>query len=154
MKIKSIDIVMGILAGVLLSLMIYCNSIVAKGSTPLSASWFAHLVGMVVAFFLIILFARKSNTIHPENKMSRAPFGAYLGGIPGALTVVLASITVNGSLKLSSSIALMLVGQVFFGVLVDVLGWFGIFKRKLALLDYSAILLILIGSIIVVVFRP
>lgn len=89
----------------------------------------------------------------PRPSSARTPRWAYLGGLPGALTVVLAAITVNSPLALSGSLALMLTGQVLFGMLADSCGWFGSLKRRLSLNDIVATLLILCGCALLIFLR-
>lgn len=50
------------------------------------------------------------------------------GGIPGALTVLLAAIAVNSPLELAGTLGLMLTGQIVFGLIADLRGWFGVIK--------------------------
>ncbi len=76
------------------------------------------------------------------------PFWAYLGGIPGAATVVLAAITVNSPLGLSGSLALIMAGQVLFGLSCDALGLFGLTKRSLTLKDGVTLLLMTAGCLL------
>ena len=57
MKGHSKDWFLALLAGLLLALMIDYNSLMAKHSTPLFASWVAHGVGSMVAFFFVITLA-------------------------------------------------------------------------------------------------
>lgn len=85
--------------------------------------------------------------------LRRRPRWAYLGGIPGALTVVVAAITVNSPLALAGSLALMLTGQVLFGMLSDSRGWFGVIQRRLRTNDIIATLLILAGCALLIFLR-
>lgn len=45
------------------------------------------------------------------------------GGIPGALTVLLAAIAVNSPLELAGTLGLMLTGQIVFGLIADLREW-------------------------------
>ncbi|MDT3249825.1 DMT family transporter [Serratia sp. root2] len=146
------DPLLALSAGALLALMISVNSVLASYNSPLFASWVAHGVGAIAAWLLLqlLLFRRKplSSAVAVV-----APRWAYFGGIPGALTVVVAAITVNSPLALSGSLALMLTGQVLFGMLSDGCGWFGVMKRRLRANDIIATLLILFGCGLLIFVR-
>jgi|SRR6185437_399571 len=149
---RTTDWLLAFAGGIILAVMINFNSLLAKHSTPSIASWVAHGAGAVVALFFVIIYAR----IFPskrENSTQKAPLWAYFGGIPGALTVILAAITVNSSLALSGTLAFMLVGQVIFGIISDHFGLFGIAKRKFTLIDVFVIICILSGSVLLIFFR-
>jgi transporter family-2 protein len=82
----------------------------------------------------------------PKRHGVRPPLWFYAGGIPGAFTVILAAIAVNSSLALSGTIALMLVGQVVFGMVSDHFGLFRTPKRRLSGTDLVVALAVLGGS--------
>lgn len=150
---KSVDWGVAFLGGALLALMIRFNSSLAGISSPLFASWVAHAVGTVVAIVLSLLFSQVANlrpVLMDASLLQPKKRWTYLGGVPGAMTVVLAAITVNSSLGFSGSLALMLVGQIVFGIVTDSLGWFGSMKRKLSWLDFSVVCLVLLGSILII----
>ena len=151
------DWLLAFCGGAILALMIRCNSMLAKYSTPFVSSWVAHGVGSVASLFLVTacfsVFKKANHQSLAFANQSRPSLLAYLGGIPGAFTVVLASFTVNTALGLSGTIVFMLFGQVVFGLLVDTFGLFGIPKRRLVWTDLWVILLILSGSWIVIIFR-
>ncbi|MCC3768665.1 DMT family transporter [Streptomyces sp. UNOC14_S4] len=85
-----------------------------------------------------------------SGQRAAAPLWSYLGGIPGAFTVMLASIAVNSDLELSGTIALMLVGQVLFGIVSDSFGLFGTPRRRLVLADFLVVLSVLAGSALII----
>lgn len=144
----SADRVIAVAAGTILAVMIHFNSMLATHSSALFASWFAHGVGAAVALLFVgaSSLRRKPVLPRPATDAARAPLWAYLGGIPGAFTVVLATITVNSGLALSGTLALMLVGQVVFGMVSDRLGLFGVTRRRLGSADLLGVLAILSGS--------
>lgn len=154
MKAHTFDWLLALAGGLLLALLINYNSVMALHSTPLFASWLTHGVGLGVAIFLMIAFKRKPNTDEQKEKYPVAPFWSYFGGIPGAMTIVLAAIVVNSSIGLAGSIAFMLVGQIIFGLAVDFFGLFGTRKRCLRLTDIFIVLSTLAGSLIIIFFRP
>lgn len=146
------DWIIALAGGVLLALMIDYNSLLAKHSAPLYASWVAHGLGAVAALVLVALYARMARAPRAESRRPRAkkPLWLYAGGIPGAFTIVLAAITVNSSLALSGTIALMLVGQVLFGIASDHLGLLRTPKRSIVPADFFVALSILTGSALII----
>ncbi|WP_426237880.1 DMT family transporter [Pararhizobium sp. DWP1-1-3] len=133
--------------GGLLSLMVHLNGELAQFGNPLFSSWVAHGTGTVAALVLLAVFyriARKSGMNPP------APFWAYLGGISGAATVSLSSLTVNSPVGLPGTLALGLAGQLAFSFSADKWGLFGLPKRPLAGRDFVALALVLSGSTLII----
>lgn len=144
---------LAVAAGVLLALMIEFNSLLARHTTPVFASWIAHGIGAVVAFLLVVLPIAALAAPPPAADQAprpQAPAWFYLGGIPGAFTVVLAAITVNGPLSLSGTIALILVGQIVFGLLSDHFGLFRMPRRPVVAGDALVVCCVLAGSLMIV----
>ncbi|MGW1075016.1 DMT family transporter [Streptomyces sp. NPDC002537] len=158
---RSTDWLLGIAGGVLLALMTNYNSLLAKHTSSVFGSWVAHGVGAVAALVLVVLTTKafrpgrgkpggEASEKGAEGKRPKAPLWFYLGGIPGAFTVMLAAIAVNSSLELSGTIALMLVGQVLFGIVSDYFGLFGTPRRRLVLADFFVVLSVLTGSALII----
>lgn len=153
MRTTGTIIFLGISAGVLLTAMITTNSYLSGWSSPLVASWLAHGSGAVVAWVLLIIRFR---TLHPLSAgpvAGKPPKWSYLGGIPGAMTVLLAAISVNSRLELAGTLGLMLMGQILFGLIADLRGWFGVIKCRFSLLDLCSVALILGGSALLINYR-
>jgi len=153
MKSQSLNFPLALLGGVTLASMISINSKLATFASPLLASWVAHGVGTVTSFFVLLLLnisVGRKTSLFPK---STVPIWAYLGGIPGAFTVILAAITVNSSLGLSASIALIMAGQVLFGLICDNWGLFGLQKRAMNRNDATALLFMVIGCLITIFGR-
>ena len=144
---------MAVAGGALLAVMIHYNSVMAKHSSPVLASWLAHGIGTLGAFVLVVAGAKIFRPAPATEPKAKVPAWAYLGGIPGAFTVWLAAVTVNSKLGLSGTLALMLVGQVTFGILSDRFGFFGVPKRRFVLTDFYVVLAVLSGSAILIFFR-
>ncbi|MET0405688.1 MAG: DMT family transporter [Cystobacter sp.] len=149
---RSKDWLLSLAGGLLLALMINYNSLLARHTTPMFASWVAHGLGAIAAWVLVILYTRVTR---PPAATATAPPGKvplwfYLGGIPGTFTVILAAITVNSGLSLSGTIALMLVGQVLFGIASDHFGLFRTPRRKLVAADFLGALSVLTGSALII----
>lgn len=145
-------VLLALAAGVVLAVMTDWNSQLARHSSPLFASWAAHGIGMVASMVLVMLLP--SARIKAENAGSRRwPLWSYLGGIPGAFTVLLAAITVNSPLGLAGTLALLLVGQIAFSVIADHFGMFCLERRPLALRDLVSLALVSGGSIVIIAAR-
>lgn len=136
--------------GGLLTLMVYFNGELGRYGNALFSSWAAHGTGTVAAIILLAILWRRRPA--PTQGRSRAPLWAYLGGLSGGLTVILTSTTVNTPLALAGTLALGLAGQVAFGLAADRWGLFGLPRRKLALRDVGALLLIVAGSALIILF--
>lgn len=143
--------VLAVLGGGMLALMIQINSQLASQTSALQASWIAHAVGMIGAWCLLSLISTKS-TQHkrPTNPPSRI---YYFGGIPGAFTVILASITVNSVIGLSGTLALGLIGQLLFSLISEHWGLFQLPKKSLKWIDITPSLLVVTGSILLIYGR-
>ncbi|MEM8162922.1 DMT family transporter [Morganella morganii] len=122
-----------LLSGVLLTLMIMSNSYLSTFTSPLHASW---------------LTVKKH--LPPRHAGTKMPLWCYLGGIPGAFTVLLAAITVNSPLSLSGSIVLMLAGQIVTGLIIDHFGLMGLTRRKVTSRDGLTLLLLFSGCILII----
>ncbi|MBT1159024.1 DMT family transporter [Aminobacter anthyllidis] len=144
---RSADWLSALAAGALLAVMIACNGLLAKHSAPVFASWAAHGTGAAAALLLVAGWSRIFKR-QEAGTQKKGPAWAYLGGVPGALTVVLAAITTNSPLALSGTIAFMLVGQVIFGMAMDCFGLFGVAKRPFAATDVAVVALVLSGSVL------
>lgn len=149
MRTQSSILLMAVGAGVLLTAMITTNSYLASWSSPLIASWFAHGSGAIVAWALLM------SRLRPASRAAtgKPPLWSYFGGIPGALTVLLAAIAVNSPLALAGTLGLMLTGQILFGLVSDLRGWFGVIKCRFSLYDLLSVALILCGSAILIIYR-
>ena len=143
---------LALLAGAMLACMIYFNSQLAHVTTSVWASFVAHGLGAVCALVLwaALLPLRKSPP-SPAG-IERPPRWAYLGGLPGAFTVILASTTVNSELGLSGTISLMFLGQVVSGLAIDTLGLFGSPRREVGFYAFFEVLLVMTGTAILIFF--
>ena len=145
-KMRPLDLFAAIGTGGLLTLMVLFNGALAAFTTPFFSSLAAHGTGTIAA--AVALFFLGKSVAKPG--LGRAPFWAYLGGISGAVTVMLTSITVNSVLALSGTLALGLAGQVAFGLMADRFGLFGLPKRTPTAQDIGALVLIVGGSLLII----
>ena len=139
---------LALMSGGFLAAMIFFNSQLAIFYSPVESSWFAHGIGSLTA--LILIFSLNRGKQKKVAQVSKTPRWAYLGGLPGALTVLLAGITVNSYLGLTGSLALGLVGQLLFSYVCDYFGLFGLEKRKMVLRDLLSLCMICGGSLLII----
>lgn len=143
-------------SGVLLALMIKLNSQLALYSSPLWASWIAHGIGALTVLLMLFLLRKMlmgkeaKSALNADANLPGLPWWAYLGGVPGAATVVLAAVTVNSELALAGTLALMLVGQLILSCIFDSCGYFGVVKRRIRFTEVIAMVMILLGAMLVI----
>lgn len=143
---RLIDFLGAFATGGLLTLMVWFNGTLAGYGTVLFASWVPHFTGTLLAIaVLLILRPAKAST-------TSAPWWAYLGGISGALTVVVTSTTMQSPLAISGTIALGLAGQMLFSLIADKCGLLGLPQRDPTLRDVIALALILAGSVLLIFY--
>ena len=143
--------ILAIAGGGLLALMININSKLALETSAMNASWIAHGLGSLLAFGLYHM--GKEAVRSPSPKKGDVPKLYYLGGIPGAFTVILASVTVNSVIGLSGTLALGLIGQLVCSIFCDSLGLFGLEKRTFTISELLPIVLVVFGSILIISLR-
>ena len=136
-------------SGGLLTLMVDFNGLVALHGGALYSSWVAHGTGTAAAIAFLALM-RLAPKPEGETAKPRTPLWAYLGGVSGAVTVMLTSTTVNSPLALSGTLALGLAGQVLFSLAADRWGLFGLPQRIPKARDFAALALIFGGSMLVI----
>ncbi|MBP1805744.1 DMT family transporter [Rubellimicrobium aerolatum] len=134
-------------SGGLLTLMVLCNSTVTAQAGPVWGSLVPHATGTVAAVLALAVLGR----VRGEGT---APGWAYLGGLLGALTVMLSSVAANTALALSGTLALGLVGQAGFGLAADRWGLLGMPRRRATWRDLLSLGLILGGSALLIFGAP
>lgn len=138
-----------IFSGVLLALMISVNAELAASSSPLQASWLAHCIGSVVAFVLFVIFKDSGKTVLNSHLKKRY----WFGGIPGAFTVILASITVQSEIGLTGTLALALFGQFFSSLLIEYFGLLNQPRIQLSLKGLLPTVLVATGAMLIIFAR-
>lgn len=135
-------------SGGLLTLMIHFNGELGRYGGALFSSWGAHATGTVAAIVMLAAL-RGRNGQGLAAPRPAAPLWAYLGGLSGAVTVMLSSISVNSAVALTGTLALGLAGQMLFSLAADRWGLFGLPMRRPDRRDAAALVLILAGSLII-----
>lgn len=149
-----IEIGAALATGGLLTLMILFNGTMAAHTTPLFASFTAHGVGTIAAAIaLAIVWWRRGAADQAAGRGGRLPFWIYLGGISGAVTVMLTSWTVNSPLALTGTLALGLAGQVVLALIFDTAGAFGLKRRRPKRSDILALAAIFSGTGLIILGR-
>ncbi len=138
-------------SGGLLALMVLLNGEAGRTGGALFSSWLAHGTGTIAAVLALALLRLRATTPQAA-ATAKPPLWAYLGGVSGAVTVILTSTTVNSPLALAGTLALGLAGQVVFSLAADQWGLFGLPRRPLDLRDLGAVALIASGSLIIILF--
>jgi len=140
------DYLLAVASGGILTLMVLFNGQFARAGTALFASWAAHGLGLVAAVVALLALPR----LRGGGSGPRAPLWSYLGGLSGAVTVMLTSTTVNSTLMLSGTLALGILGQISFGLVSDLFGFFGLARRRPGPRDLAALALVLAGSALII----
>lgn len=145
------EICAALATGGLLTFMLFSNSTMAAYTTPLFSSLTAHGVGTLAAGAALILIRVFWRMERPVERPP-APLWAYLGGVSGALTVILTSLTANSVLALTGTLALGLVGQVVLALLFDRFGVMGL-RRTPTRNDLMSLALIVAGTLLIIFSR-
>lgn len=148
---RLIEIVAALATGGLLTLMLLCNSAIAAHTSPLFSSLSAHAIGTVAAIIALVTIERGRPTATPT--APRAPLWAYLGGMSGAITVMLTSAAANSQLALTGTLALGLVGQIALALLFDRFGMMGLPRRRPGRNDVISLALIVAGTFLIIFAR-
>ncbi|WP_434763975.1 DMT family transporter [Vibrio fortis] len=137
---------LAVFSGVLLALMINVNSELAVTTSAFQASWIAHGVGGVVATVLYLIFRSRGKSFEKVALKSRY----WFGGIPGAFTVVLASITVQSEIGLTGTLALALIGQFVLSLIIEHFGLFNQPTVRLSVANLVPIFLVTAGALLII----
>lgn len=130
-----------LLAGCLLGFMVFFNGLLAKYLNPLVGSFVVHIVGLVAALVLVLVW--RQGLTSGTSKPTRT---SYSTGVFGGLAVIAVGITVNSQIGIAGTVGLLVLGQVIYGWASDVFGLFGSQKRKLTRLDLIQCLCVLVGA--------
>ncbi len=139
-------VLLAIFSGLLLALMISVNAKLAGTSSAFQASWVAHGIGGITALLLYFVFKQSDNLANRPNVKKRY----WLGGVPGSLTVVFASMTVQSDIGLTGTLALARIGQFLLSLTLEHFGLLNQPKINVTLANLMPTLLVLIGSILII----
>ena len=113
-----VAIIVSLLAGATIVLSRTLNAKLAMETSLLASTFYNYLVGFLVAIITLLLLG-KEELMHPVTTISTNIF-IYFGGIFGIMVVLILNMTVS---KISSFYVtlLLFIGQIFTGILLDVL---------------------------------
>ncbi|AZZ96198.1 DMT family transporter [Pseudoalteromonas sp. R3] len=138
-----------IFSGLLLALMISVNAELADTTSAFQASWIAHGVGGITALLLYCVFKENDDRANrPEIKKQY-----WFGGVPGALTVVFSSMTVQSYIGLTGTLALALIGQFLFSLIIEHFGLLNQPKTKATVANLLPTLLVATGAMLIIYGR-
>lgn len=146
------DWCVGFSAGALLTAMLKCNSLLGENTTPIFASWAAHGIGALVTGLIVAGVRFRTASTTDASGIQMSVWWSHLGGIPGAIAVILAVIAVNSWLGLVGAISLMLTGQILFGIVIDHLGLFGATRRPIAPIQFLVASCVIAGSTLIIAY--
>ncbi len=116
-SVMIVPIILSFLTGITVVTSRTINARLAQKTSMLASTWYNYLVGSLVSFLMLIIFFK--NIDFTPFSFSKN-ISMYLGGILGVVTVLLSNITVT---KISSyyMTLLLFVGQIFSGIILDVI---------------------------------
>jgi bacterial/archaeal transporter family-2 protein len=143
---RGLAVLVGVAAGCLVGMQAPINSRLGRSVGSVQAATVSFVVGTVV-LVLISAFVRGGlgNLAH----VGRAPWWALVGGLLGAVFVVVALITVR-SLGASGLTAVVIVGQLAVSLAIDRFGLFGVARQPIGLHRVAGLVLLLAGALLVV----
>ena len=116
--------------------------------SPVKATAIVFWTGTII--LLIISVIQNQTTKLP--KIQRAPWWGYLGGVLGAINVVLGAWLVT-QLGVGLTTSLQLVGIMAAGLMIDQFGRLGAQKRSIGRLQLIGLAILLIGAVMVAIFK-
>lgn len=131
---------LSLLSGLLLAIMIFINGRLTVQVGVFQATAIIHAVGAVFAF--VVCLIRKEKPL-PK---SHSPWWFYLGGVVGVFTAVFNNFSF-GKISLTSIVALNLLGQALFSIVIDMTGWFGMTRRPVSKSSGIGLLFCLAGIV-------
>lgn len=139
-------VLLAITSGVLLALMISLNAELALTTSAFQASLIAHGIGGIAALFLFCLFKRNgTHSVRPDIDKKY-----WFGGVPGSLTVIFTSMTVQSHIGLTGTLALALIGQFLLSLIIEHFGWLNQSKVKITSANLLPVVLVAIGSMFII----
>lgn len=142
-------------------ILLYILVILAAGlstiQAPINAQLRAHftndfVVATFISYFssgiLMIILALIMKAPRPERSIRKTKVWNWLGGIVGAIYVLLYTIAV-ANIGSAASTSVLILGQLAFGLFIDQFGMFGMPVRKVSGQRLLGIILVLIGALIV-----
>lgn len=130
--------------GILVSLMVLCNGMLAQYYGNSTSLVILHSVGLINIIIYLVL---KKEKLRINRKI---PFYLFLGGAVGVILVSFNNLCFQ-AIGVSLTIALGLFGQTFMSIVVDHLGLFGMKKHPFNINKLVGLSLIFIGIFVMTI---
>jgi bacterial/archaeal transporter family-2 protein len=139
-----VTVIVGLIGGVAVGFQSPLSGIMSEKVGGTSSSFIIHLSGAILSALLLV--TRGGEKISEWRSLPWYTFGLGACGVVLYLTL---SHTIP-RLGATNAVALIIVGQLGMGLLIDTFGWFGVVQRPLDLTRVVAIGLLLVGSYLMV----
>ena len=126
-------ILVSVVAGAIIVISRVLNTKLSENIGLIESSFFNYLTGLLSSLILFILMREKITL----NSFNNIPFWAYLGGLLGAVVVILSSV-VTPKLSSFNLTLIIFIGQLITGIFIDII--------TLGTISYSKI----IGGLLVI----
>ncbi|AOY75208.1 DMT family transporter [Clostridium formicaceticum] len=134
---------MAIIIGGLIAVMIHMNGTLASYTNTYFSSLIVHFIGALGVAVLLFIIEEE------QNKELYFPSYYYLGGVLGALIIVLNNVSFKG-LGVSITVALVFLGQMVTSICIDNFGMFRMKKIPFNKKRIPGIFLVFLGVIIMI----
>lgn len=132
-----------LITGALTSIMIFFNGTLSDSYGNMASTILIHIVGLITILLLILIKRDKFNF------GKGLPLIMYSAGLVGIATVVLTNLSFM-ELGVSLTLALGLLGQTVFSLIIDHFGLFGLSITKFEPKKLTGLLIIVIGIIVMI----
>ncbi|MGM9986456.1 MAG: DMT family transporter [Bacillaceae bacterium] len=130
------------IAGVLMALMQSFNGVLSGYIGLYGTSFIVHLIGgVLLALYILIVLKQKI-------KLTPMPWYLYTAGIFGLILVAFTSLAIS-KIGVAFATCLSIAGQLFFSIIIDHFGLFGVKKVAFQKKRIPALLLIALSLIII-----
>jgi transporter family-2 protein len=143
---RGLAVLAGVGAGALVGMQPAVNARLGKTLGSLQAASFSFIVG-TLALLVIAAFVRGG--LGTIGEVRHVPWWALVGGLLGAVYVVVALIAVR-TLGASGITAVVIAGQLAMSVAIDRFGLLGLAKQQIGLSRIAGLVLLAVGAALVV----
>jgi transporter family-2 protein len=143
---RGLVVLAGVAAGALVGLQPAVNARLGKSLGSLQAASFSFIVG-TLALLVIAAFVRGG--LGTLGEVRHVPWWALVGGLLGAVYVVVALIAVR-TLGASGITAVVIAGQLAMSVAIDRFGLLGLARQQIGLSRIAGLVLLAAGAVLVV----
>lgn len=141
----NINRLISIIVGAIISVMILYNGTLSNALGNFSSSIIIHIVGLI-SIILVIILSKSKLKIHRQ-----IPLYLYSAGAIGVFTVVFTNLSFT-KLGVSLTLALGLLGQSIFSIIIDHFGMLGMRIMRFNQKKYIGLFLIAFGIFIMTIY--